>query len=517
MNPRFLCLLLGFSIPAAGNAAVTLAPLFQDHAVLQRDKPLPVWGRADPGERVSVSFRGQQASVVAGSDGRWIVYLAPLAASADPADLVVTGGNQIALHDVLVGEVWLCAGQSNMEFTVWNPKDTVYRVDNGEKEVAAANYPQIRQFKVERFESDKPVDTAQGSWVPCTPETVPEFTAVGYFFARDLYRKLGVPIGIINCTWGGSSIEPWLSPACLASDPAFAIVQERWRQAQAQYPLRQAESMALLQAWQTVGSQARARGPAAYAAFVKQFPRPKPYPGPDKPYPYAPSRIFNGMVHPLVPYALRGALWYQGESNVFRAGEYHRLFAAMITDWRADFGQGDFPFYWVQLPNYNGSEALWTKWANLREAQAQTLTLPATGMAVTIDIGEPQNLHPRNKQEVGRRLALIAKAKVYGITDDFSGPVFLAAVRKGSAMLVRFKYAGAGLTAAGKPLQSFEVAGADHLFYPATATIVGDQVLAQSPKVPEPLAVRYAWSNAPEANLYNGAGLPAAPFSSDSR
>jgi sialate O-acetylesterase len=516
MKMRLLCLVLSFGVPVAADAAVTLAPLFRDHAVLQRDKPVPVWGRADPGERVSVSFRGRQAAAVAGPDGRWIVRLDPLAAASDPADLVVTGRSQLVIHDVLVGEVWLCSGQSNMEFTVWNPNDTVYRVDHGEEEVAAANYPQIRQFKVERFESDKPVDSAHGSWVPCTPETAHAFTAVGYFFARDLYRKLGIPFGIINCTWGGSSIETWLSQASLAGDPAFAIVQERWRQAQSQYPLRQAEHMVLLQAWQTVGSQARARGPAAYAAFVKQFPQPKPYPAPDKPYPYAPSKVFNGMVNPLVPYALRGALWYQGESNVSRPREYHKLFAAMITGWRADFGQGDFPFYWVQLPNYNGSEAFWSKWAYLREAQAQTLTLPATGMAVTIDIGETENLHPRNKQEVGRRLALIAKAKVYGITDDFSGPVFLAAERKGSAMLVHFKYAGAGLTAAGKPLQSFEVAGANRLYFPATATIVGDQVLAQSPKVSEPVAVRYAWSNAPEANLYNGAGLPAAPFRSDS-
>jgi sialate O-acetylesterase len=529
MKTRLLCLLLSFSIPVAGNAAVTLAPLFQDHAVLQRDKPLPVWGKADPGERVSVTFHGQQAAAVAGPDGRWTVSLDPIAASADPADLVVTGRSpdQIVIHDVLIGEVWLCSGQSNMEFTVWNPADTLYRVDNGEKEVAAATFPLIRQFKVERFESDQPVDTAQGSWVACTPETVHAFTAVGYFFARDLYQKLGVPFGIINCTWGGSAIEPWLSHAALASDPAFAAVYQRWQQAQDQYPIRVAEHIAMLQAWATVGSQARARGPDAYAAFAKQFPQPKPAPKPDKPYPYAPSKIFNGMVHPLLPYALRGALWYQGEANVGRAQEYHKLLAAMITSWRADFGQGDFPFYWVQLPNYNGREAVRSKWSYLREAQAQTLTLPETGMAVTIDIGEKENLHPRNKQEVGRRLALIAKAKVYGLTVDFSGPVFLAAERTGSAMLVHFQYAAMGLTAAGKPPQSFEVAGADRIFYPADATIVRrplaqggadavDQVLVQSSKVSEPVAVRYAWSNAPEANLYNGAGLPAAPFRSDS-
>jgi sialate O-acetylesterase len=516
MKLRSLRLVLGLAFPIAASASVTLAPLFQDHAVLQRDKPIPVWGRADPGERVAVSFQGRQASATADGGGKWMVSIDSLPASASPSDLVVTGANQVVIHDVLVGEVWLCSGQSNMEFTVLSPDRPDFRVVNAEQEVAAANFPLIRQFTVGRFESDTPVDSAKGSWTACTPATAGEFTAVGYFFARDIFRKLGVPVGIIDCSWGGSAIEAWLSKSALAGDPAFAVVQERWVQEQAQYPLNTARRQALIQAWRNVEAQARQRGPAEYAAFLKQFPEPKPFPAPDKPYPHAPSRLYNGMLRPLIPYALRGALWYQGESNAGRHGEYHRLFAAMITSWRADFGQGDFPFYWVQLASYGAGNPAGTDWAFLREAQARTLSLPATGMAVAIDIGDTENIHPRNKQEVGRRLALIAKARDYGVTVDFSGPVFASAERSGPGMVVKFSYAGTGLTAAGKPLQSFELAGPDRKFFPASAAIVRDQVLVQSPHVPNPVAVRYAWRNAPEANLYNGAGLPAVPFRSDS-
>jgi sialate O-acetylesterase len=511
-----LLLALGLALPIAAGASVTLAPLFRDDAVLQRDKPIPVWGLASPGEHVSVSFRDRQASAEADRDGRWTVSLDPLPASSSPADLVVTGDNKLVVHGVLVGEVWLCSGQSNMEFTVYDPANRSFQVANAQKEIADANFPLIRQFKVGKLESDTPVDTAAGSWVSCSPATVANFTAVGYFFARDIHRKLGVPVGIVECAWGGSAIEAWLSRVTLASNPAFRSVQARWIREQADYPLNKARRDALIQAWRTAESQSHQQGPDAHALFISQFPMPKPVDAPDKPYPHAPSRLYNGMLHPLIPYALRGVLWYQGESNTGRPWEYHRLFAAMIASWRGDFRQGDIPFYWVQLANYNGGNAAATNWAFLREAQARTLDLPATGMAVAIDIGSAEDIHPKNKQEVGRRLALIAKAKDYGITDDFSGPVFESAVRSGTGLLVSFRYSGTGLTAAGKPLQSFELAGPDRSFHPATAEIVRDQVLVHSAGVPNPVAVRYAWKNAPDANLYNGAGLPAAPFRSDS-
>lgn len=515
MNHRLKLLVLGLAFPLAAGASVTLAPLFRDNAVLQRDKPLPVWGRADPGEHVAVSLRDRQASAVAGGDGRWIVLLDALPASTDPADLVVTGSNRVVVHGVLLGDVWLCSGQSNMQFTVYDRSNPSFQVANALSEIPEANFPLIRQFKVGNVESDTPLDAADGTWDVCSPATVENFTAVGYFFARDIFRKLGVPIGIINCSWGGSSIEAWLSRTALSSNPALTFVQERWIREQLDYPLNRARRQALIQAWRTASVQARQEGPEAYADFMKRFPEPKPYDAPDKPYPHAPARLYNGMIHPLIPYGLRGVLWYQGESNTGHPGEYHKLFATMITSWRADFGQGDLPFYWVQLANYNGGDSAATNWALLREGQAQALDLPATGMAVAIDIGSAEDIHPKNKQEVGRRLALIAKAGTYGIHVDYSGPVFESAERSGPGMIVTFRFAGTGLTAAGKPLQSFELAGADRRFHPATAAIVGNRVLVQSASVPDPVAVRYAWRNAPEANLYNGAGLPAVPFRSD--
>jgi sialate O-acetylesterase len=454
------------------SAEIALAPLFTDHAVLQQGKLVPIWGRADPGEHVSVSFGGQTVGATAGEDGTWVVLLAPLSASAAGADLVAAGkSNTLTRHDVVVGEVWLCSGQSNMEFTLGVQARRGMRLLNGAQEIAAARFPLIRQFEVGREPAAALSDLATGTWVPCSPDTAGNFSAVGYFFARDIHRRLGVPVGVIDSTWGGTPIEAWLSPMALASDPAFAAVRTRWNQASPDYPHKTS---------------------------------------------WAPAGLFNGMINPLLPYAMRGVLWYQGESNANRAAEYHRLFAAMISAWRAHFAQGDLPFLWVQLANYvPPDDRGGSTWAYLREAQAQALTLPATGMAVTIDIGDPKSIHPANKQEVGRRLALIAKNKVYGLVGDFSGPVFESAERVGAAMRVHFEYADNGLTAAAKPLQSFEIAGADRRFYPAVASIAHDTVLVQSPKVLAPVAVRYAWQNNPEANLYNGAGLPAAPFRSD--
>jgi sialate O-acetylesterase len=461
----FALVALACAGPAA--AAPELAPLFQDHAVLQRDKPVPVWGRAAPGEHVVVSFAGQRVGATAASDGRWVAVLAPIPASASGSDMTVAGKDSVTVHDLLVGEVWLCSGEANMEFEVDGGGFT-YRVENAVAEVAAARYPLVRQFKVARQAAAAPMETARGDWRACSPATVGRFTAVGYFFARDLLARLGVPVGIINCTWSGTPLESWMSPAALAGFPGFS------------------------------------NGHSAPGAARE---------GDD---PWVPSCLFNGMICPLLPYAIRGALWYQGESNVGRAPDYAAQFPALIASWRSHFGDADLPFLWVQLANYAPpGSGKGEQWARLREAQAGALTLPSTGQAVAIDIGEPGSLYPRNKREVGRRLALIAKARVYSIPVDFSGPAFGRAEAGGGAMRVHFLFAGDGLTASGKPLQSFEVAGADRVFHAASAGIDDDAVVARSPAVRLPVAVRYAWSNAPEANLYNGAGLPAAPFRSD--
>jgi sialate O-acetylesterase len=508
---RSLTPLLFVFFAAITRGDVSLAPLFADHAVLQRDKPIPIWGHADAGESITVTFHGQIVGTTAGGDGHWIAYLDALPAFTESADLVVTGKNKIAVHDVLVGEVWLCSGQSNMEFAVCNPAGPTYRVDNADEEVAAANYPLIRHFKVKIAESDTPTDKLEGSWAVCSPGTVNLFTAVGYFFARDIYEKLHVPVGLINSTWGGTPVEAWMSPFALG-DPAFAFVDENWQKGLAEYPQKKAAYDAALPLWQKELAAAKAAGKET--EFRQLHPQLRMPHGPgDR---WTPAGLFNGMINPLLPYALRGVLWYQGESNAIHPTEYRTLFPAMITAWRKHFGQGDLPFYFVQLANFSFlKNASGTEWALVREGQAQALALPQTAMAVAIDLGDHDNIHPRNKQEVGRRLALIAETRLYGIPGDDSGPMFVSATREGAAMRVRFTNASNSLIAHENPVQSLELAGADKVFHPAQGRIEGETLLVSSPDVKDPVAVRYAWSNDPEANLFNGAGLPAAPFRSD--
>lgn len=477
-------------------ADVTLAGLFQDNLVFQRDRPVPIWGRADPGERVTVAFAGQEVSTNTPADGRWIIYLDPLATQSEPAEMIVSGNNRLSVKNILVGEVWLCSGQSNMAWVVKNS-------DNAKEEIASAEIPQIRVFTVEKAVSKAPTDVLNGSWLPSSPSTAGNFTAVGYFFARDLHRKLGVPIGIIHSSWGGTPVEAWMSPAALASDPAFEIVFKRWKEAMEAYPEKKAAYEKDLAEWTAEQTAAKATG--------KPFSKAKPLTPRDPETRDLPAGLFNAMINPVLPYSIRGVLWYQGENNGSRPTEYHKLFAAMITYWRAHFGQGDFPFYWVQLANFKTPN----DWALLREAQTQTLSLPETGQALAIDIGNPDDIHPRNKQEVARRLALIAKARVYGIPGDDSGPMFQSAEREKNGIRVRFSHAVTGLIARDRPLQSFELAGRDKVFWPAQAEIDGDTVFVTSKDVKEPIEVRYAWSSSPIANLYNGAGLPAVPFRSD--
>jgi sialate O-acetylesterase len=364
-------------------------------------------------------------------------------------------------------------------------------------------------------------------WTAASPQTAGDFTAVGYFFAREVFRKTGVPIGLVNSTWGGTPVEAWMSPAALASDPKFRIVAERWQQNLADFPARKAAHDATLAAWlkaeaasktdaaaKTKAAKSKQSADQIHAAWLVKNPRPRAPRGPGDSW--TPTGLFNGMINPLLPYALRGALWYQGESNTDRASEYRALFGAMITAWRGHFGQPELPFYWVNLANFNPTyETQPELWPWLREAQTQTLALPHTGQALAIDVGEADDIHPKNKQDVGRRLALLALNRVYGITGDDTGPTFAGATREAGALRVRFTYAS-GLNAREKPAQSLEVAGVDRKFFPATAKIERDTLLVSAPQVKEPVAVRYAWRNLPDANLYNGAGLPAVPFRSDS-
>jgi sialate O-acetylesterase len=501
---------LGLVFAAVGlRAEVSLAPLFTDHAVLQRDKPVPVWGWAAPGERVSVAFAGRTCGAVADAAGRWVAMLDALAANPAGADLLVSGTNQVVVRDVVVGEVWLCSGQSNMEWPV-------SRADHAAEEIAAAKYPLVRHVKVARAVAATPAERAViGGWEAATPQTVGAFTAVGYFFAREIHARLnGVPIGLIHSSWGGTPIESWLSPTALASDPRFAIAGERWRDTLAGFPSANAAFEAASAEWKRGEAVARAQGPAALQAWLKKHPVPRAPRGPGDPW--TPSGLFNGMINPLAPYGLRGFLWYQGENNTDRPLEYAPLFATLIKTWRSHFGQADAPFFWVNLANFRSPvDPTGVGYALVREAQTRALALPHTGQAVAIDIGNPTDIHPTNKQEVGRRLALLAQNRVYGLTKDDSGPVFQAAVRQGAALRVTFTHVAGGLVAHGKPVQSLEVAGADRVYKPASARIERDALMVSSPEVREPVAVRYAWNNAPEANLFNGAGLPAVPFRSE--
>jgi sialate O-acetylesterase len=376
---------------------------------------------------------------------------------------VVAAGSRQVINDVLVGDVWLCSGQSNMFFYV-------RQADHAAEEIANARHPLLREFLVKSIVSDDPLAFADGEWETCTPQTVPTFTAVGYFFARDLQREIHVPIGIIRATLGGSPIEGWLSEPALAGDPAFKVVGNRWETMRA-----------------TRGKGDRNQ----------------------------PSGLYNGLIHPLEPFALAGFVWYQGEGNHAHPTEYGRLFRTMISQWRADFRQGDLPFLFVQLPGYDEpGDLTHESWAWLREEQASALDLPRTGMAVALDLGEPKDHHPTNKQEVGRRLALVALRRFYGRANEDSGPIMATATREGAAFRVSFRNA-TGLKVVGDPAELFLIAGADRRFVRATAQLQGESVLVSTTAVPEPVAVRFEWMNVPTAYLKNAAGMPAPPFRTD--
>jgi sialate O-acetylesterase len=471
-------------------AEIVLAPLFQDHLVLQRDQPVPVWGTARAGESVEVEFAGQVFRAHADREGRWRVELAALPANANPRDLIVRGQGQAIVRDVLVGDVWLLSGQSNMEWPV-------RLSDHAEAEAAAANDARIRHFKVENTVSHRPQNHARGAWAVASPTTVGDFSAVGFFFAREVIRELNVPIGLINSSWGGTPVESWLPPQALAEYPVRRLAAEHFA--------RTTQSRA-----QAFGEQEQALARWASRGATPPAPTERWTPGPEA----FPGVLYQGMIAPLVPFAVRGVLWYQGEGNADLPQSYTTLFTSLIESWRARWNRPDLPFLWVQLANWNRANAQRRDWAQLRDAQTATLALPHTGQAVAIDIGDPDDIHPRNKQEVGRRLARIALAQVHGRPVPYRGPSFAGLVVERDALRVAFHDA-AGLAATGGRLEGLEVAGADRIFHPATGTIDGLTVLVRSDAVPAPVAVRYAWSNCPVANLYNGVGLPAVPFRSD--
>lgn len=498
---RSLIFLSFFLFRADGvEAAVELAPLFRDGAVLQQGQPVPVWGRANPGGAVTVEFKGQKQTATADGEGKWLVRLDPMEASAEPAELMVKGESEVRVKDVLVGEVWLCSGQSNME---WQVSKSL----NAPVEIANGRHPLIRHFDVKNVVADLPMDGVEGSWVTCSPATVGDFSAVAYYFARELQEQTQVPVGLVNATWGGTPIEAWMSLETLQGDPAFAKVLPRWEKELRKYPARKEVFDQRLEEWKKAAAAARVQG----QPFTEKPPRAPQGPG----SPWAPATLYNAMLHPLVPYALRGVIWYQGEANAERFDEYGALFAALIKTWREEFLQPELPFYFVQLANLDWKlKPDGNEFAFQREAQATALKIEHTGMALAIDIGEADTIHPLNKQEVGRRLSLWALSHLYQKNLPFSGPVFLSARQDGSAMRITFDH-NDGLILRDSEKGGFEVAGADRRFYPAQARVEGSDVLVAAPEVSAPEAVRYAWKNNPPSTLYNASGLPTAPFRSD--
>jgi len=469
----FACL---FLLATTASAEIEMPSLFSDGMVLQRDTAVPVWGGADADDEVTVTFAGQTKSTTAGKDGKWMVKLDPLKVARKGTAMVITaddGDQKVTIDDVLVGEVWICSGQSNMEWPV--------AACNAADDIAAAKHSIIRTIKVPHTPSATPLTDFNGEWTACSPETVSRFTAVGYFFGLKLHQELqGMPIGLVNSSWGGTRVEPW-TPPC-----GFAAVEELKEMATQKFDARNHQN---------------------------------------------PTVLYKGMINPLIPFAIRGAIWYQGESNGSEGVTYYQKKQALIGGWRQLWKQGNFPFYFVQLANFRTSgddPKMGDGWARLREAQVDTLKVDNTGMACIIDIGEANDIHPKNKQDVGARLALWALAKDYGKDVVYSGPLYKDMKIEGSKIRISFDHVGSGLMvgkkdgkkptaeAKGSELKWFSVADAEQNWHWAKAVIDGDTVVVSCDKVEKPVAVRYAFTMNPEGcNLYNKEGLPASPFRTD--
>lgn len=500
---------------ASSLADVKLPAVIGDNMVLQQGVNVPIWGWAEPGEQIVIKFGLSSIAwgAVTGQDGKWVVKIEPGQAGG-PYDMIIEGENQIVLKNVLVGEVWVCSGQSNMEMPLGNvnPSVTYDGVINYEKEIAEANYPNICLFNVESKKVYVPRTADGNSWCRCSPETVKTFSATAYFFGRQLHQQLDVPVGLISACFGGTPAEAWTSRKFLETERDFRGILHRYDRAVAIYPKVKKKYEQELKKFEQIVAKAKAEGKKVprQPAHLRQQPM-----GPG--HPHAPGGLYNAMIAPLIPHGIRGAIWYQGEANAGRAYQYRKLFPTMIKNWRNDWGQGDFPFLFVQLANFMSvsPEPTESEWAELREAQLMTLSLPRTGMAVIIDIGEADDIHPKNKQDVGSRLALWALAKIYGKDMVYSGPIYKSMDIDGNKVALHFKHTGGGLEAKGGPLKGFAIAGADRKFVWADAKIEGDTVVVSSEEVAEPVAVRYAWANNPVCNLYNAEGLPASPFRTD--
>ncbi|TWT46877.1 sialate O-acetylesterase [Botrimarina hoheduenensis] len=502
---RRLAVCVALLVATHAHAEVKLPEVFSDGMVLQRDMPLPIGGTAAPGEQVTVRLAGQQKSTVADGQGNWRVTLEALSAGA-VGDLVVTGSNKITLSDVLAGEVWVCSGQSNMR---WYVRDAW----NADLEIPKANHREIRLLTLNSPGSQTPQTRCDAPWVACTPQTVGGFSAVGYYFGLELHERLKVPVGLIHNAWGGSACEAWIPLDRLEKDPRYAPLLERWEKIVAGYDEagEQAKHEVRVAKWKKEQAAAKAAG------------RPAPQrPRLDNPLvgQHRPANLYNSRLTPLMPLPIRGVIWYQGENNAGRAYQYRELFPLMIRSWREAWGQGDFPFYWVQLADFKPmhAEPRESDWAELREAQTLTLDRePHTGQAVIIDLGEVADIHPRKKMEVARRLARLALANEYGFKTAHKSPRFDRLERVDDALVITLKDCDQPLRTVDQPeVLGFTVAGADRKWRHATAEILGkNQIRVHCDQVTDPVAVRYAWADNPVCNLFTTAGLPVTPFRTD--
>ncbi len=491
LTSRIAVAVLTTAFASTAWADVSVPNIFGDHMVLQQKQKNRVWGKAAPAEKVTVTIGDQSHTATADGDGLWQVMLDPMNAGG-PHVLAITGNNEIKISDVLVGEVWICSGQSNME---WRVKST----NDADMVRVAANYPKIRSINYPNTGSQTPIWTHENSpWMTCTPETVGEFSAVGYFFGRQLHQTLdGVPIGLINNAWGGSAVDAWIRRDLLEREDIYHGTLERWQGMEDAFDalskkseLSDAEKKRLTALRRQMGGNHR------------------------------PANIYNGVLKSHLGYGIKGSIWYQGESNASRAYQYRELFPLMIDSWRKEWGQGDFPFYWVQLADFRAQvdSPAESDWAELREAQTMTMSrLPNTGEAVIIDIGEGKDIHPRNKVDVGRRLARWALAKDYGVDIAYHSPQYASMKKQGSKIVLTFEHVDGGWRPfdVKEPI-GFAIAGADRQFVWADAKIVdGNRIEVSSDSVPDPAAVRYAWADNPVCNMYDAVGLPLTPFRTD--
>jgi len=492
MKIRFVAALAVLFAAAHADAALKIPNVFGSHMVVQQKAPIKVWGWTNPGQEVTVELGGNTVSAKAGDDGRFDVALPEMTAGG-PHTLTIKADETVSFEDVLVGEVWVCSGQSNMQWSVNSSNDA-------DLERLAAKNPHIRMINFPQVGTQEPILTHDRNWMVCTPETVGGFSAVGYFFARQLQETLDVPVGMINNAWGGSACEAWINRDVLAADEKYAPLMERWAGMEKRFTdlsartdLNENEMKALQQLKGQMSGNAR------------------------------PANIYNGVLKSHLGYTIRGAIWYQGESNASRAYQYRDLFPLMISNWRQEWGQGDFPFYWVQLADFKAEQAqpVESDWAELREAQTMTMSrLPHTGEAVIIDIGEGKDIHPKNKVDVGRRLARWALANEYGVQIPFHSPQYKSMEQNGEKIVLTFDHVeqadkGWRPFDVGNPV-GFAIAGEDKKFVWAEAKILPDgKVEVSSKDIASPVAVRYAWADNPVCNMFSNAGLPLTPFRTD--